>query len=222
AKGDVQISHGNAVLLDSDGPRPLRLINGDNGSRSIAAINAADIVPITPTSGAIAGHLSATATLNGQQGQLDALARDTRAYFDGWSMGGIDRGGNPGAALFSGTDAASLTLTLSNPDGLALSLSGQGGNANLLALSSQRSGWALEQRWSDLSVTAAQQSAHADQEMQVSDDRHQANSAAMDAVTGVDLDTEAADLLRLQLAYNAAARVVRVAQETISEVIQRL
>lgn len=58
--------------------------------------------------------------------------------------------------------------------------------------------------------------------MQASDNRHQSNSAAMNAVTGVDLDTEAAELLRLQLAYNAAARVVRVAQETISEVIRTL
>lgn len=222
AKGDVYIRHGNATLLDGDGPHPLRLITGDDGSRSIAAINAADLVPITPTSGAIAGHLSATTTLNGQQDQLDALARDTKAYFNGWSTGGVDRSGNPGTAIFSGTDAASLTLTLSSPDGLALSRVGQPSNANLLALSSQRSVWALEQRWSDLSVTAAQHSAHADQAVQASDNRHQSNSAAMNAVTGVDLDTEAAELLRLQLAYNAAARVVRVAQETISEVIRTL
>ena len=46
--------------------------------------------------------------------------------------------------------------------------------------------------------------------------------AALDEVTGVDLDTEAAELLRYQQAYNASARIIQVARETIQALFDAL
>jgi flagellar hook-associated protein 1 FlgK len=43
---------------------------------------------------------------------------------------------------------------------------------------------------------------------------------ARDAVSGVDLDTEAADLLRYQQAYSACARVIQVARDTLDEIFK--
>ena len=40
-----------------------------------------------------------------------------------------------------------------------------------------------------------------------------------DAMSGVDLDREAADLIRLQQAYEASARVIQVARETMQSIL---
>jgi flagellar hook-associated protein 1 len=40
-----------------------------------------------------------------------------------------------------------------------------------------------------------------------------------DAMSGVDLDREAADLIRLQQAYEASARVIQVARDTMQTIL---
>ena len=44
--------------------------------------------------------------------------------------------------------------------------------------------------------------------------------AAREAVSGVDLDMEAADLLRIQQAYSASAKILQMAKETIDSILQ--
>ena len=44
--------------------------------------------------------------------------------------------------------------------------------------------------------------------------------AAREAVSGVDLDMEAADLLRIQQAYSASAKILQVAKETVDSILQ--
>ena len=44
-------------------------------------------------------------------------------------------------------------------------------------------------------------------------------AAARDAVSGVDLDTEAVDLIRFQQAYQASSRVIQVARETFQSIL---
>ena len=48
---------------------------------------------------------------------------------------------------------------------------------------------------------------------------HDSAVAARDAVSSVDLDTEAVDLLRFQQAYSAASRVIQVARDTFQSII---
>jgi flagellar hook-associated protein 1 FlgK len=40
----------------------------------------------------------------------------------------------------------------------------------------------------------------------------------LDEVTGVDLDVEAAQLLRFQQAYSASSRIIQVARDTLQEI----
>ncbi len=46
--------------------------------------------------------------------------------------------------------------------------------------------------------------------------------AALDEVTGVNLDTEAAEMLRYQQAYNASARIIQVARDSIQALFDAL
>ena len=43
--------------------------------------------------------------------------------------------------------------------------------------------------------------------------------AAREAVSGVDLDMEAADLLRIQQAYSGCAKILQIAKETIDSIL---
>jgi len=43
--------------------------------------------------------------------------------------------------------------------------------------------------------------------------------AALDSATGVNLDSEAVDLLRFQQAYQASARIIQVARETMQSIL---
>jgi flagellar hook-associated protein 1 FlgK len=52
--------------------------------------------------------------------------------------------------------------------------------------------------------------------------RADASAAARDGVSQVDLDTEAAELLRFQQAYSAAARTIQVARETMQTLLSSL
>ena len=52
--------------------------------------------------------------------------------------------------------------------------------------------------------------------------RADAAAAARDSVSQVDLDTEAAELLRYQQAYSAAARTIQVARETMQTLLSSL
>ena len=42
---------------------------------------------------------------------------------------------------------------------------------------------------------------------------------ARDSLSSVDLDKEAADLLRFQQAYDASARIIQVARETMQSIL---
>ena len=44
--------------------------------------------------------------------------------------------------------------------------------------------------------------------------------AARDKVSGVDLDAEAADLLRVQQAYQASAKVIQMAKQIVDTILQ--
>ena len=44
--------------------------------------------------------------------------------------------------------------------------------------------------------------------------------ASLDETTGIDLDREAADLLRFQQAYSACARIIQVGRETFDSLLQ--
>ena len=43
--------------------------------------------------------------------------------------------------------------------------------------------------------------------------------AARDAISGVNLDSEAVDLLRFQQAYSASSRIIQVARDTLQTIL---
>ncbi|HMI19553.1 MAG TPA: flagellar hook-associated protein FlgK [Sphingomonas sp.] len=213
-------SAGGPVLLDSSSiePAQLSLQTSASGTLSMSITSSGTTSAVSPTSGGLAGYAEAANQIAGRRQQLDALATSLATQVNTWNAQGTDLNGNPGADLLSGTDAASLSLAVTDPS-LVAAADATNANGNLLAISSLRGANGVETAWRSM-VT--------DQGLKVQSATTQATSAAaakdsaysdLDDVSGVDLDTEAADLMRFQQAYSASAKIIQTARETLQSIL---
>jgi len=187
------------------------------------------------TSSLVAGELGGLLEARDQQipailGKLDTLAAGLADAVNGVQTAGYDLNGNAGANLFStppagGTGAAAaMTVVISDPALLAASSdqsAGNNGNAEALyALRNQAiiQGQSPTDYYSGIvfdvgnvtSNASAQQNASSLVLQQLNDQRN--------AISGVSLDQEAANMMRYQQAYAASAQVV----STINSMMQTL
>ena len=198
----------------------LSLTVAADGTLSFAIGGAA----FAPASGAMAGRAAALQAKAGLQGQLDSLAGDLVALVNGAQATGSDLAGNAGQPVFSGTGAGDIAVVMATGSGLATAPAGApagsrdasnlagllagfaaetgpvaGTNTLLLQLSSRVAG--LELRRDGLSIVAASAEGELRREI------------------GVDLDSEAASLVRLQQAFEANSRVIQVAAELFDTIL---
>jgi len=219
------------VLVTANGTPPTALVDGGSNAVFTMAVGAdgtlafaIDGAAFAPASGAMAGRSAALQAKGDLQVQLDTLAANLIGIVNGAQSTGSDLGGNPGAAVFSGTGAGDIAVVMTSGAGLATAPGGapagnrdtanlaamlaalggasgpvEGANTLLLQLSSRVAG--LDLRREGLSVVAA--------------------SAAEELAseTGVDIDTEAANLVQLQRAFEANSRVIQVAADLFDTIL---
>ena len=214
-----------------NGTPSLTLVTG-GAAQSVATSFAADGTvsiavggtALVPSGGAMAGRASALAGMAGLQASLDSIATAATTLVNTAQANGVGSDGSPGQPFFSGTGAGSIIMVLASADGLATAAAGApagsrdtanlaalidalgdasgpitGTDSLLLGLSSRVS--ALETRKDGLAVVAASAEAELLRE------------------TGVDLDSEAANLVRLQQAFEANSRVIQVAAELFDTIL---
>ena len=85
--------------------------------------------------------------------------------------------------------------------------------------STLRGNGSVEQAWTSLVATHANLLGATQAEFDTTTNRSDQAVAAREAVSGVDLDMEAADLLRLQQAYSGCAKILQIAKETIDSIL---
>ena len=93
-------------------------------------------------------------------------------------------------------------------------------NGNALALSGVRTSSGIETQWAALVASQAQTTASARADVSRTAARKDTADAARDTVEGVDLDREATDLIRFQQAYDASARIIQMAKETVDTILR--
>ncbi|KPP92570.1 flagellar hook-associated protein FlgK [Erythrobacter sp. HL-111] len=175
-----------------------------------------------PDTGAMAGREAALVEYGRKQGAIDRIAGAVIASGNAAQGAGTAPDGTAGQPLFSGTNARTIGIALASGAGLATAGAGAGsrdtaalegliaaiGAADgpvaetdevLLTLSSRIAG--LSTTREGLSIIAA------------------AAEAELLTETGVDLDAEAANLVRLQQAFEANSRVIRVASEIFDTIL---
>ena len=194
------------VSQDSDG-----LLHFTAGANRGSAPALAD-----PTGGALAGLAQSAIITRDRIDTVNDLAEEYVQDINSWHMGGRTAAGAAGGAMLSfGGDAASLSVLITDPADIAGASAAGVVNGNLLAVNSIRGSGSVEDKWLGLisshgnlvNATLAEQTA--------ASGRDEMAQAARADVSGVNLDREAADLLRLQQAYQACARIIQVAKEVM-------
>lgn len=175
---------------------------------------------IVPGSGQLAGLGEAANHVADQRLGLDALATQVATDLNAAHGAGFDANGNPGVALFAlgGAGAASIAAIVLTPADVAAA-DATSANGNLLALSGLRGSTGVEAGWAALVAAQSQSVSTARAEDAAASSRRDGALAARSEISSIDLDQEAADLLRFQQAYEGSARVIQVARDTLQSIL---
>lgn len=174
---------------------------------------------LQPASGSLAGLASASAHIAANRAQLDSLASQLATTVNTAHQAGVDMNGTLGKALldFSGSAAAMTAAALSTAE--VATANAFGASGNIVAFGNARTSSGIEQSIAAMITQQAQATAAARAQESAASTRRDGAFAARDAVGAVDLDREAAELLRFQQAYEAAARTIQVARETMQSIL---
>lgn len=195
------------------------LIEANDGQLSLVSSGLSAQAIISPQSGLLAGLVDVSSTIASRRASLDATALTFANTINTWNQAGIDRNGDPGAALMSGTTGSTITVVTDDLSKIAAASTGGVANANALALRNYRNSSGPEAKWEQLVSTHANAVSAAKTEQKATANQRDGAFVALDEVTGVDLDVEAAQLLRFQQAYSGSARIIQVARETLQEIM---
>ena len=142
---------------------------------------------------------------------------------------GVDATGTTGGALFaSNPPGASLEVLIEDPQALASApagaAAGSGDNSNVLALADALRGAAVNGvSLQDANITLVSTLGSSARRLEAAETAESAvlanNLELKDAGSGVSLDEEAANLLRYQQAYQAAAQIIATANEMFESLL---
>lgn len=222
--GRATVRLGNAggpVFVTGNEAGAVTFARGSDGTVSFALNTKNGLVALSPAGGAMAGVVDGAQRIADARQQLDGIAGSFRDGVNAVQAGGRDLDGNTGAAFFaSGARPSDLTVALTDPRGVAAAAGGgPRDNANLRAFDAARTSGGFENKTTALvagnGATLASRRQVADAQSAIRDGA----ITARDAVGGVNLDSEAVDLLRFQQAYQASSRVIQVARDTLQTIL---
>jgi flagellar hook-associated protein 1 len=208
------------TLLDANSTNVgyVGMIQSDSGRFQLVASGFGSEVPMAPQSGALAGLADAANTIASRRETLDTIASRFADVMNTWNQGGVDAAGAQGTTLINGSTAETLSVATTDLSKIAAAKNGIA-NGNALALKDYRNSSGPEAMWSQLVSTHAQSVAAANSEQSATAAARDGALQQLDDVSGVDLDVEAASLLRFQQAYSGSARIIQVARETLQEIL---
>ncbi len=208
-------------LGGGSGPTLVSGAQAANLSLAISAPGALEFavegVPVTLGAGSLAGQAQGLAQIEAVGQRLNDLARLLVERVNTAQASGVDPAGFPGQPLFSGTDARDIGIAMADGSGIATAASGTGpgsrdiGNLTLLRAAMADNGPAQlsDRMLFELSSAIGGRTITRDALRTIADTA----GIALTAETGVDLDAEAANLLRFQQAFQANGRVIQVAAD---------
>lgn len=174
-----------------------------------------------PAGGTLGGLFSSASVTSSRIESVDALAVQFAQDMNAWHQAGYTRSGAAGGALLSvGTTAASLDVLITDPNQLATASADGTANGNLLTIDNIRGSGGVEDGWTQLVSSHATLLTSTLNEEKSANARDEQARAARESISGVDLDMEAADLLRMQQAYSGCAKIIQVARETFQSILE--
>lgn len=213
------ISYNGTTLVQGQTNDTVALTVNANGTLSLTTSGGTALT--APTNGTLGGLFSAADTTTQRRTSLDTLAQQFVTDMNAWHAQGRTDANVAGGALLSGTSAATMTALITDPAALAAKSTDGTLNGNLLnAATALRGNGSVEQGWTSIIATQANLLSSVKADYITAQGRSDQAIAAREAVSGVDLDMEAAELLRLQQAYSGSAKILQVAKETVDAILQ--
>jgi flagellar hook-associated protein 1 FlgK len=177
----------------------------------------------TVSSGSVAGKNQALGELANVRAQLDTIASDIITAVNGVQTAGVDINGAAGQPMFSGTDAASMSIALTSGNQIATAPAGAAANSrdasNLEAMRSALDtadpAGSMDTLLFGISSAVAGRSVTRDALQSIASTA----KVALEAQSGVDLDQEAVNLTLFQQAYQANGRVMQVASDIFDSIL---
>lgn len=218
ADGSVSVrlgGSGGPLLVDGGTTTTLSSTTASDGTISFSLGSAS----VALSAGSLAGQSLALTKLAQIHDDLDTLAKNIVTTLNAANAAGSDLDGNAGAQLFdpAGLTAATMKLTATSGRQIATAPAGapagsrDTGNLDAMqsALNADDPAIAMDNVLFDISATVNGRKITRDALKTISDSA----STALSAQSGVDLDTEAANLVRYQQAFQASGRVMQVATD---------
>lgn len=181
--------------------------------------------PAATAGGQLQGYLDGlNTTIPNYQAQLDQVASALASTVNGAQAGGYDLNGNPGAAVFSGSTAAGISVAITDPKLLAASGTPGGnldGSAALAMSNMGKVSGGADDAYRSLIGNLATDSQRASQQADVQQSVTTSVDNLADSSSGVSIDEETTNLLTYQRAYQASSRVLTTVDETLDTLINR-
>ena len=218
-EGVTLVSGNTATTLTVGGARSLAASSGDPVTLAIGGS------AIPPAGRSLSGELGASydlvvRDLPGYLARLDSFVATLASESNAQHAAGADLDGNAGAAFFSGTTAADLTVAVTGPRAVAAADPGKGpldaSNADTLATAGLG---AAEYRSlvTDFGVTVSSVRRVAQNQAILASQV----DASRESLSGINIDEEMVNLLAAQRAYEGASRVITAVDSVLDTLINR-
>jgi len=222
ADGSVNVNIGSVSgppLVTGSSTNTLSATTNADGTETLAVGNAS----VALGGGSIAGNQASLTKLTQISTNLDSLASSIATTVNTQQANGADLTGATGTALFSGTTAATLAMTTSNGSAIATAAAGSAAKSsdptNLTAMTAALATLDPSDTMNDIltDISGSVQSATTTQTTLQT--LSSAASSSLSSQAGVDLNTEAINLVKFQQAFQASSKVMQTASTIFDSIL---
>ncbi len=220
ADGTVTVATGGATLVTGGTATAMSMTTAADGTIAL------DIggTPVAPSGGKIAGAALAIAAGVGVRNRLDGLADSISGTVNAAQAAGAALDGTPGQPLFSGSGARGIRIAMIDSAGIATAPAGSPAGSldgsNLAAMRQAIDGAGIVNGANALLFDVSSSVAGRRLTMEALDTIASAARISLEQQAGVDLDTEAANLMRFQQAFQASGRAMQVASRIFDTLME--
>lgn len=214
--GSVAITVGGSpgtALVTGGTAQPLAMTTAGDGTISFTAGG----LGFAPVGGSLAGHALALTEVAATRGKLDQLADDMAGIVNSAQGNGSGLDGSAGQPMFTLGGAAGLALAFTDGAMIATAPAGAGAGSrdagNLVALKSALDAGSIAGTMNSILFDVSSKVSGRTVTMEALDAIASSARIALEEQSGVDLDTEAANLIRFQQAFQASGKAMQVATD---------
>lgn len=238
-RGSVDVAVGGVTLVSGTLPTPLAVAGPTDPNTTTlgaARIVTADGTATLVAGGTAGGQLSAlNSTIPSYRNQLDAVARDMAQQINDQLGNGYDSTGALGKPMFGSSsagpiDAATITLKITDPAQLGISVLGpdangvaatNGGNADAISQLGNTAG-SPDNSYRAMITQLGVQAGSVSRALDIQTTVTSTVDNNRESVSGVSIDEEMTNMLSFQHAYSASARLITAIDQNLDTLINHM